>query len=106
MAAINHIAQTAPYTKKVVLDGTVQQVQFPPNTRYISTRFRVTAGSYKLQSHAAGSSSDMLAQEIDVWYSHPVGEGQQTPSGDKSYLYIQGTAAAEVDIEYSVVGGR
>lgn len=106
MAAINHTALTAPLTKKVVLDGTVQQVQFPPNTRSISLRFRVTAGSYKLESHAAGASSDMIAQEIDVWYNHAVAEGQQTPAGDKSYLYIQGTALAEVDIEYSVVGGR
>lgn len=105
MAAINHTASKAPLTKKVALDGTTQQVQFPPNTRNIAIRFRVTPGEYKLESHD-GSGADLLTQEIDVWYNHPIAEGQQTPNGDRSYLYIKGTAAAIVDIEYSVVGGR
>jgi len=112
MAAINHTARVVPCTIEVTLDGTVQQVQPPPNTRYVSVRFTTiaTTAGYKLQNHAAADASDIFDIPINEWYGWPLmgdgSTGQHNADGTRSPLYLEGDANDVVEIEYSFVGGR
>lgn len=103
MAAINHSALSAPLTKTVELDGTSQQVLWPANTRYISFRFLTTAGTYQLSADG-----DPVTVPVNEWYGIAVMADKHTGVADsKDYqLYLDGTSGNDVDIEYSVIGGR
>lgn len=108
MANIDHSADKVPCTRVETLDGTVQQIIHPPNTRYISIFFSTVSGTYKLQCKDASSDSDLLGVAPDTWLGIPIAPDYSTgnPAGTASPLFVQGTIGEEIFIEYSFVGGR
>lgn len=108
MAAIDHSGDKVPCTRVVALDGGVQQIIPPPNTRYIAIKFITTAGSYKLQSKDAAVDSDLVAVPADTWLGFPLMADYMTgaPASSACPLFVDGDALAQIAIEYSFVGGR
>ena len=113
MAAIDHTSFKVPHTvAPVTLDGTVQQIQYPPFTRYIWIRGLsiATTLKYKLQNTSAPVDAGLIEilNPETVGYGWPLTNDASTGTGDgdKSPLYIQGTDLDTVVIEYSHVGGR
>lgn len=108
MAAINHLTDVIPCTRVVTLDGTVQQIIPPPNTRYVSIMFIDVAGAYKLQNLSATVDSDLVDVPINTWFGFPLVADYATgaPASASCPLYVQGTVGEEIAIEYSFVGGR
>lgn len=103
MAAIDHSALEAPLTMSENLDATSQQVKWPKNTRYVSFRFRTTAGTYQL-----GASGEPLTVPVDEWYGIAVMADKHTGQAttEDYQLYVDGTGGNAVEFEYSVIGGR
>lgn len=112
MAAIDHTALQAPITKSVTADGTAQQVQYPPGTRYVYFRIDSTSTVSQYKVQLPGATADLLDVTAGQWYGVAVfadkhtGRAGSTSAGTNSWLYVKADNLKTIDIEYSSIGGR